>query len=168
MYSWPDRLRNRLRVDSLGLTPAVPARPHLRRGISVLPAGSKTFELMTTDITISNSNLDPPTVLWAHNHLIASAYYYDLRELYLYELSVNGSKATLVRTIKLHTLKFDGHFQGQVWVQGNTVLTYANSRNGRHGRISFWDYPRGGLPLRGEKIRVNTYLAIGLVVSPGQ
>jgi hypothetical protein len=132
-----------------------------------LPAGSKTFELMTTDITISNSAFDPPTVLWAHNHLIVSSYHYPSL-LYLYELSINGSKATTVRTTKLHTLKFRGHFQGQVWVQGHTVLTYVNSGNGRHGRISFWDYPRGGLPLRSDKIRVNTYLAIGLAVSPGQ
>jgi sugar lactone lactonase YvrE len=134
-------------------------------GLLLLPAGSKTFELMTTDITITNPVDDPPTVQWARNHLIVSSYHYNPSELYLYEMSVNGSQATTVRTTKLHTLKFRDSFLGQVWVQGDTVLTYAEYRNGR-GRIAFWAYPRGGLAR--DEIKVNTYLAIGLGVSPGK
>jgi hypothetical protein len=74
---------------------------------------------------------------------------------YLYELSVNGSKATTVRTTTLRTWKFRDSFVGQVWVQGDTVLTYLDYNNDDSGRISFWPYPRGGFP--GGKIGVETH-----------
>lgn len=130
-------------------------------GLLRLAAGSKTFELMTTDLKITALG----TVQWADNHLIVSSQHSDPDEMYLYELSVKGNNATTVRTTRLHTAKYHDHFLGQVWVQGNTVL--AHVANGyENGRIGLWAYPRGGL-LR-EKIRVGAYLVTGLVVAPGQ
>ncbi len=91
-------------------------------GLLLLPAGSKKFELMTTDITINDSADDPPTVQWAHNHLIVSSANSQLNELYLYEMSVQGSKARTVRTTILRPAKSGESFRGQLWVQSNTVL----------------------------------------------
>jgi hypothetical protein len=129
-------------------------------GLLLLPAGSKKFELMTTDLTITNLG----TVQWTDHHLIVSSHHLNPEELYLYELSVNGSKATTVRTTRLHTNKYRDRFLGQVWVQGNTVLAYVARGIYSKGHIGLWAYPRGGL-LR-DKINIDAYLVVGLAVAP--
>jgi hypothetical protein len=130
-----------------------------KTGLLRLPAGSKKFELMTTNVTITH----PDGVQWADNHLIVPSQQYNPLELYLYELSVKGNTATLVHTTKLHTYKHRDRFLGQVWVQGNTVLANV-ARGYRNGNIGLWAYPQGGL-LR-DKIHINAYLVDGLAVAP--
>jgi len=129
-------------------------------GLLRLPAGSKNFELMTSDITITY----PGSVQWADGHLIVTSAHPG--ELYLYELSIKGNTATTVRTTILHTDKYRDHFLGQVWVQGNTVLAYLASGVYKKGHIGLSAYPRGGL-LR-DKINVDAYGADGLAVARGQ
>ncbi|MFY9632051.1 MAG: hypothetical protein WAJ94_10650 [Candidatus Cybelea sp.] len=131
-------------------------------GLLRLAAGGKKFEMMKIDTVLTNLG----TVQWADNHLIVSSHHNDPTELYLYQLSVKGNKATTVRTTKLHTYKYRDRFLGQVWVQGNTVLGYVASSPYKSGHIGLWPYPGGRL--LHDKIDVDAYLVSGLAVAPGE
>ncbi|MGA8097418.1 MAG: hypothetical protein WB810_02035, partial [Candidatus Cybelea sp.] len=134
-------------------------------GLLLLPAGSKKFQLMRTDVSINGHGYDGPTVQWANNHLtVSSADLSQKHRLYIYELTVNGSKARKVHTTELATDKSD--FAGQVWVQGAMVLTYTVGPRSERGHITSWRFPNGGHPINksGTPYGQAAYLW-GLVVS---
>jgi hypothetical protein len=146
-------------------------------GLLLLPAGSTKFELMTTDIEMNHASYFWPTVQWADGHLIVSSI--GSREqaqpqeclpcnevMDVYELSVQGSKTTKVRTTVLNKLERKAWFGGQVWVQGDAVLVHTFSAG--RGDLASWAYPRGGLP--DAKIVMGHFYMNeldGVVVSPG-
>jgi hypothetical protein len=75
----------------------------------------------------------------------------------IYRLQISGSSGTVVGTTKL--LSPTMHFDGQSWIQGNTVVQIY----GRHySRLGVWPYPRGRLPTNTQDVGAYLY---GVTVS---
>ncbi|MFY9665910.1 MAG: hypothetical protein WCB01_02815 [Candidatus Cybelea sp.] len=139
-------------------------------GLLVLPAGGKKFELMSTDVKLNSEPWWWPSVQWVGNHLVVSAQVSNSSKdiLVLYRLSVKGKNATSDHATQLINPRGGGPV-GQVWVQGNRVMTY--TYHGVTGHIAFWAYPKGGAPLRKTRGYALECCAVsnlwGLVVTPG-
>lgn len=117
-------------------------------GLLVLPAGGKKFELMNTNVKLNSEPWWWPSVQWVGNRLVVSAQVLNSSKdvkLVLYQLTVKEKNATSEHATQLINRRGGGPV-GQVWVQGNRVMTYTYHHV--TGHIAFWAYPKGGLPLR--------------------
>jgi len=72
----------------------------------------------------------------------------------LYQLHINGSTATIAKTIK-----FDRVWHaGQSWIQGNMILIPYNTQGSEFKKVvGFWKYPKG----RKVVLNVKKFMTIG-------
>jgi hypothetical protein len=61
----------------------------------------------------------------------------------LYQIAISGSAATVVKTIRLHSLRRNGLVE-QFWVQGSTIIGILAETSGHLEHLGFWPYPGGG------------------------
>jgi hypothetical protein len=112
-----------------------------------IPAGTTTFEMMNTDVSIYQGGYGGPTLQWNGGHLIVSSYLPGSQQqpstVYAYELSVNGSTATMIHKTVLRP--HAGYVGAALWVQDRKILGFIRPRNGG-ADIASWHYPDGGTP----------------------
>jgi hypothetical protein len=61
----------------------------------------------------------------------------------LYQIAVSGSSASVVKTIRLRSMRLNELFE-QFWVQGDAIIAILAKPGGHSEYLGFWPYPGGG------------------------
>jgi hypothetical protein len=114
--------------------------------LSELPYGSSDFYALTISPGIGRN---PGTLQWDGQYLAMEAGIgtnHPRHLLAVYQLSVNGSTATVVNTVHFAGVRFSSFLS---WIHaGKILIPYSGSKKDPYSYIGIWAYPKGGKPLK--------------------
>lgn len=106
-------------------------------GLTELPKGARHFASVTLNKTIQFG----AQIQWDGQDLAIQTSVFPR----IYEVSVSGSAAKIVHTIKLVGV---GERATQSWIQDGKIAVPTGEQSKRPDEIFFWDYPAGGKPFK--------------------
>ncbi|MGA9946112.1 MAG: hypothetical protein WBP75_13845 [Candidatus Cybelea sp.] len=106
-------------------------------GLTELPKGARHFASVTLNKTIRFG----AQVQWDGQDLAVQTSEFPR----IYQVSVSGSAAKIVHTIKLSGV---GNRATQAWIQDGKIAVPTGQQSKRPDEIFFWDYPAGGKPIK--------------------
>lgn len=108
--------------------------------LAELAAGGDTFVNVTVNETAFQ--LGPGDIQWDGKYLAISSEKDNVAgSMILYRLKVEGSSASIVKTIRLRNWKYS---LCDFWIQGSTIISNAGGKHAHWKRVVFWQYPHGG------------------------
>ena len=136
-------------------------------GLIEMPSGSSTFLEFNLDYKLRGGG----AVQWYGKYLAIASPNGNGQgtkgPLYLYQIAVSGSTATIQKTITLSTGKRNRNpgYPVQFWIQGDKIVSSKTTQ----GNLGIWRYPEGGEPTRNiqdnGRRQGNAGLLIGVTVS---
>ena len=143
--------------------------PNNQIELAKLPKGSKSIATINLDTQIHVRSYWVPSVQWDGSHMTISSFpaHGSGGDLLVYRLAFSGSDATVIGTTRLLSPKHVGH-AGQSWIYGTAIVGVESS--GNFGKVSYWNYPRGGKPTYMIKKAVDLSHGSpwGVTISPAQ
>jgi hypothetical protein len=136
-------------------------------GLIEMPSGSSTF----LEFNLDNKLRGGGAVQWYGKYLAVASPNGNGQgtkgPLYVYQIAVSGSTATVKKTITLSTGKRNRNpgYPVQFWIQGDKIVSSKTSQ----GNLGIWRYPEGAEPTRNiqdnGRRQGNAGLLIGVTVS---
>ena len=103
--------------------------------LAELPSGGRNVETV-----LFNDEISVTTAQWDGQNLIVGGEAERGQPIYLYQVSVSGSQATITSTIVLKRRNSRLKQTGQFALQGNRVIEGMSGRR----NLGLWRYPQGG------------------------
>jgi hypothetical protein len=130
-----------------------------KQGVLVrLASGSSNFRVINVNKRIAFGT--PPSVQWDGQYMTISSLENEKSPAYIYRLSISGSSATVIGTVKLSDAR--EHQAGQIVINGKSVIAMAGPG---HRNFYSWKYPDGGMS--GKRTKTIILAPWGLAISHG-
>jgi hypothetical protein len=143
--------------------------PSRQIGFAELPKSSDSIQTITLAKQIYTRGYWIPSVQWDGKHMTISSFPAkgSTGELLVHRLAFAGDHANVVGTTRLKSHKRVG-YTGQTWIYGTSIL--GAEAGGNYGKVTYWDYPKGGKFTHMIKRATNLELGSpwGVTISPAQ